>query len=207
MNETFLLGIGIILCMLTWKYAVKPTYLDSTRDELFDLRDHKLKAFFLSSEGGLHDPMYVRMRGLLNDLLRYTENASLMGFLFTLAVLARHTNKLDELNTLHESEFKSDDPTISAFCEEVRYDANAIMMRYMIRTSLLGQLLRAVAAFYAFTRVLIRSLRTHHRPLWRAACSAATSAALVTNVAAHVAPGVSGASVKNAFEARAMRQI
>lgn len=207
MSETFLLGAGIILCMLTWKYAVKPTYLDWTRDALFDLRDRKLRPFFQNSAVGLDDPMYARMRDLLNDLLRYTETATLMGFLFTLAVLAKHKNKLETLNELHENEFKSEDPYISSFCAEVRSDANAIMMRYMIRTSLLGQVLRCAFFLVACVRAVPRSILTHHKPIWTAACSAATGVALVTNVAAHVAPGVSGTSVQNAFEARAMRQI
>src|SRR5690554_942746 len=124
MSEVLLLGVGIILSMAAWKYAVKRTYLDEARDSLFDLRDCELKSFFASSEQGLNDLHYVKMRALLNNLLRYTEKASLMGFFFTVVALAKDKGQLTEISNQHDREFDSDIPEIAAFCQKIRTDAN-----------------------------------------------------------------------------------
>lgn len=207
MNETLLLGIGILLCLAVWKYAVKPTYLDEARDSLFDLRDSKLKPFFGNTENGLNDPLYIKMRGLINDLLRYTERATLVGFLITVITLAKHGKSLQKISRNHERTFESEDSRVTDFCRDIRSQANMIMMRYMIRTSVLGQIIRVIGYTVIFTRMMINSLRTCHKPIWVATCATATGAALVSNVVTHVAPGMSSTTAQNAFEARAMRQI
>lgn len=207
MSETLLLGVGIILSMAAWKYAAKRTYLDEARDSLFDLRDCDLKTFFASSKMGLNDPLYVRMRMLINNLLRYTEKASLMGFFITMVALAKDEKRLIEIGKQHDREFDSDNPEVAEFCQYIRTEANLVMMRYMIRTSVVGQVLRLIAYGILFIQTILTSIRNYHKPLWAATCSAATGAAIITSVVSHVAPGVSSAAVQNAVEARAMRQI
>jgi hypothetical protein len=207
MNETLLLGLGIISGMAVWKYAVKPTYLDEARDSLFDLRDAKLRKFFLNTERGLNDPLYVRIRELLNSLLRYTERATLAGFFITMLVLTKHRKDLETLTEAHDREFSSDDINVTEFCDKIREEANSIMMRYMIRTSVLGQILRFVMYSIIAVRTIAVSLKTYHRPIWTAACTAATGAAIVTTVVSHVVPGVSSNTVQRAFEAKAMQEI
>src|SRR5699024_12732794 len=94
MGELLLLGLGMLLFVLTWDYMAKPTYLDEARDQLFDVRYKELKDFFMTQELGLHDPAYKKLREHINGLIRYTDKATLIGFVLSLVAEVTYKNKI-----------------------------------------------------------------------------------------------------------------
>lgn len=143
--QLFLFGVGCIGIMLTWKYMWLPTLLDATRDELFDLRDEKLKKYFASTEAGLNHPMYIKLRTLINGHLRHTESFSLWEMMFMVFNIEKNP-VLDEYKTNEiNNKFKTDDEILNNFIEEVRMRGAIILARYMLRSSVI-----------AFTSFLIR---------------------------------------------------
>src|SRR5690625_824986 len=160
MGELLLLGLGMLLLVLTWDYMAKPTYLDEARDQLFDVRDKELKDFFIKQELGLHDPAYKKLREHINGLLRYTDKATLIGFVLSLVAEVKYKNKIaPQPAPRPEMDLVKDCNTaIEKFEVKIKKDTGAIMWRYMISSSVLGQFFSVLTFLMLNGQVLLTSI-------------------------------------------------
>lgn len=153
--ELVLFGLGFFLLFATWRWMLKPSLLDATRDKLFDLRE-SMRAYFVGTKEGLDHPAYKDLRMLLNGHLRYTEDLSFVGFVLTIFSAVNHKedfsavrNKLDRKFNAHtESE------ETRRYIKEVRFAASAIMLDYMIKTSLLAWFFAILGTIVTFVQNL-----------------------------------------------------
>jgi hypothetical protein len=206
MIETTLLGLGILVLMATWRWMARPTYLDEARDLLFDLRDEKVRPFFLKHHQGLHHPQYVALRTLINGHLRYTESISLLGFVTMVVWMSRNSDSARVIQNRHEAAFETTDSQVHAFCDEARREATWIMLGYAIKTSLVGRVVlffitlkhRAATCLSALKGIVLGRI-----PF---AAVTAASVATMTGIAAHMVPGVGADAAQSALEERALQQ-
>lgn len=201
MTELVALGIGMLMMIATWKWVAKPTYLDEARDKLFDLRDAKVRRYFLAMPEGLNHPMYVRTRSLINSLLRYTEKGSLIGFIATVFEMNRNSELRTEVKEQTDNMFNCDDENIASFCHEVREQASVIMFDYMAKTSIFLRILTVVFWAYFVCRSLVSALRLLKRPIIVASCSTG----ILAGVTAHAFPVLGDGALQSALEEQAMQ--
>lgn len=209
MNELLLLGLGLMLLLLTWDHVIKPTYLDEARDELFDIRDRKVRPFFQQEKLGLHDPAYKELREHINGLLRYTERATLIGLMLSLSAEARRKkdNGLEQTDSLVGQPQQHQPTAIEKFTAEIKKEVGLVMLKYMIKTSPLGQALTFFVFVYLNAQAAFRAIKKLRRPAWSSAFSTAFT---VTTLIATVAPPVNAnnlaENLQEALEAQATEQ-
>jgi hypothetical protein len=132
--DMFLVGLYGLMLLAMWKYMFKRTILDDHRDRLFDLRDH-LRAKFVQEGWSMNDPIYRRLRDLINGYLRFTESYSFHEFL-VLERGVRHNPELQShLKARMTADFETTTTGQAEFVAKFRHDAVGIMMSYMTVSS------------------------------------------------------------------------
>lgn len=124
-------GLSLLGFWLAWKFIWQPTLLDTTRDQLFDLRD-KAREWFLKNGYGLDNPTYRALRRLLNSHLRMTETVTFSRFLLFLHFESALKDIDEQLETRIEQEFSTPDRKIERYVQKVRNRAYSIMVGQMI---------------------------------------------------------------------------
>jgi hypothetical protein len=160
--ELFMMGIGGMLLMLTWRFMLKKSVLDDHRDKLFDLRD-SLRSTFVSQGWELESPIYRRLRDLINSYLRFTEHYSFAEF----SVLEAGVKRSDELQAAlkgkFDKQFSVSTPEQQEFVKKFRRQALSVMMSYMIVSSgplvIATFLLIPVVACIAFIKLICSVVR------------------------------------------------
>jgi hypothetical protein len=141
MNETFFLGINLLLIFSLWRFCWKKSILDNCRDELFGTRD-KVRDYFIANNLSLAHPGYKQLRDMLNGYLRFTEKATLINFFCFASELNANekTAKIyNEILIERDNAFEND--VLKRFAHGIRSDAALTLRRYMVYTSLIGVLL------------------------------------------------------------------
>lgn len=133
MTALFLTFVGLLILRVAWG-AWKSTCRDVARDKLFDLRD-EWREFFVSNGLSMELPEYAKVRGMINDYLRYTARFRLVGLVYTAFVAPREL--YIEAAERIEEEFRSPDPKIAAQINRIRQRAVRAVQEYMVLTSLL----------------------------------------------------------------------
>jgi len=209
MYELLLLGLGLMLLLLTWDHVIKPTYLDEARDELFDIRDKKVRAFFQEEKLGLHDPAYKELREHINGFLRYTERATLMGLMVRLSaeVKGKKENNLEQTDRPVDQPQQHQPTAVDKFSAEIKEEISLVMLKYMIKTSPLGQVLTFFVSVYLNAQAAFRAIKKLRRPAWSSAFSTALT---VTTLIAAIAPPVNAnnlaENLQEALETQATEQ-
>lgn len=204
--ETALFGIALLVFMATWRWMARPTFLDNARDQLFDLRDDVLRPYFLQRPDGLKSQMYIELRKLINGHLRYTENASFLGFVVMIAWMSKNANAARELETMHESRFKTDDAELAEFAREIRANAAMIMLGYTITTSFFAQMILGFISFGFFLkRCKYHLARLSNRSISMTSALRNVSVRVVSGMAAQAVPGVGSHAAQSALEERAFQ--
>lgn len=142
--ELMIFGINILLLMFVWKFMIRKTILDTSRDKLFDLRD-ELRATFVKNEWDLGSPIYKKLRDLLNGHLRFTEEFSIWEFVCFEALFGRDKKLRDESRTKIQKTFVSADPRQQEFITSIRRRAVVVVMEFTVYNS--GLLLIASIVF------------------------------------------------------------
>lgn len=151
MIELLLSGVGILAIMATWKFVWLPTVLDTTRDALFDLRDRKLRRYFLAKGVGLDHPVYAKLRHLLNGHLRYTKSLSLSQFVYIQMQIDKDKEAAAARFAEFDRKFKVDDPELQKFVDRIRLESSVAMLSYMVSSSPISL---AFAQLYRLTLVI-----------------------------------------------------
>lgn len=135
MSELLLAGVGLIVIVGTWKYVWLPSVLDATRDTLFDLRDRRLRRYFISQGLGLDHPVYAALRNLLNGHLRNTRSLSLSQYAYMKGQLENDKPASEKRFAEINRKFEVDEPELQKFIDRVRADSATAMLTYMVETS------------------------------------------------------------------------
>lgn len=126
-----LLGVNILLVLAAWRFMVKRTVLDHTRDKLFDLRD-EVREVFLSKGWDLNSPEYKKLRGLLNGHLRFTEEYSIWKVAYLNLIVEKNENVRAEMNARFEKVFASNIPEQLDYIHSVRQRSLMAVMDFTV---------------------------------------------------------------------------
>jgi len=135
MYQMSLTGLGILLIMASWRFMLKPSQLDRTRDRLFDLRDEELRSGFLKHEEGLNHPLYIKLRDLLNDHLRYTNKITFAEYVLMVLWMKRNHETVEKALEKHKDEYLCDDASLNELSREIRLKASGVMIVHMVESS------------------------------------------------------------------------
>ncbi len=133
MTALFLTFVCLFVLRVAWG-AWKSTCRDVARDKLFDLRD-EWREFFVANGLSMELPEYAKVRGMVNDYLRYTARFRLVGLVYT-AFFAPRELYLEVAERMDE-EFRSADARIAAEINRIRAKAVSAIQEYMLCTSML----------------------------------------------------------------------
>jgi hypothetical protein len=142
--ELMLAGIGIILSLLTWRYMWQPTVLDSARDKLFDLRDRKVRGWFVENKVSMDSPVYRALRDLLNGMLKETESMTFAQVVALLVWSNEHKELEAERRRDINKRFETDNPELGKLVKEVREKAAWILLGYVVESSPLALMLAVI---------------------------------------------------------------
>lgn len=152
MSEILLTGIGLLSLMLAWKFVWLPTVLDGTRDTLFDLRDRRLRDYFISHSISFDHPIYASLRNLLNGHLRHTESVSIFEYVHMKTLLDGDQKLFEARIAKINSKFVTQDADLQALVDEIRYESSVAMLTYMIETSVISMLMAPLVIITTFIR-------------------------------------------------------
>jgi hypothetical protein len=76
----------IFLLMAAWNYVILPSNLDSSRDQLFDLRD-ELRAHFIEKGWDISLSKYGETRAAINGYLRFIDETSIWRLMFINSII------------------------------------------------------------------------------------------------------------------------
>jgi hypothetical protein len=159
MPEVLLCGIGLLLCLASWRWMYQPSLLDQARDKIFDLRQD-VRSHFIEKGYGLDHPIYKALRDLINGHLRYTRDASLIRFLYMVFFMQRNPVFARQYKTKMDKQFASKDKDLELFANNVRMMVFAFMLEYLVKKSLvLLVMLRLAIAFAWLKRVATAAKR------------------------------------------------
>jgi len=137
MLEMILLGLGLLLTMITWKFMLKPSLLDATRDQLFDLRE-SVREHYINTGKGLTDPSYIALRGLLNAHLRFTEQVTFLRVIFAMTWRNEHAEAFAAMHRSFDKTLEAQNAETQRYVQGVRLQASVAMLDYAAKSSLLG---------------------------------------------------------------------
>ncbi|MDA8191463.1 MAG: hypothetical protein M0Z68_08385 [Gammaproteobacteria bacterium] len=157
MND-MMLGVSILLALSSWWFVYKPSLLDKTRDELFDLRQ-EIRDYFLQSGRGLDHPLYVALRDLINGHLHYTESLTMSRFVFWVHWHGKHPQEAEQLRLKVEAPFQTDDRELAAFAMNVRLRAAGQMYGHMLANTVPGVIVLALVG-----AILVMAASRQSRP-------------------------------------------
>ena len=132
--ELAVLGINILLLMAVWRFMLRKTMLDSSRDILFDLRD-ELRITFVRNGWNLNSPSYKHLRDLVNGHLRFTEEMSVSRVAYINAAIKKDKELLVYQHEKIVKIFASSDPAQKRFIDEFRKRAVTVSMNYAVYSS------------------------------------------------------------------------
>ena len=125
----FLAFIALLIAWRCWKKTVRAM----VRDRLFDLRD-ELRNHYVENGLDMNDGAYARTRERLNNLLRYTKNMRMIGYIY----FSTHVDK--EVVGAADAEFETIiqkcDSETAGLIRRVRRQSCETILLYMAATSL-----------------------------------------------------------------------
>ncbi len=129
-------AIGVLLAfialLVAWRQW-KKTARAAVRDYLFNLRD-ELREHYVANGLDMTDGAYGEIRESINNLLRYTKDMRMVGFLY----FAAHADRaaLDTVAAEFEESIKNCDEATKKLIKRTRRKACDIVLAYMATTSI-----------------------------------------------------------------------
>ncbi|AWI79454.1 hypothetical protein CEW87_08780 [Parazoarcus communis] len=176
MSQVTLLGIGLLLLLATWKFMLRPSMLDATRDRLFDLRE-SVRTHFIESGRGLTDPAYRAVRDLLNSHLRYTEEITFFGVMYQMTWFKFNEESAKHMRKVLDSHMAAHDPRLDDFIKEVRVKSAVVVLDYAVKSSLVGLLLALAGFVVIYAQKVIVAIHQAMKATGRAPATAFVQAA------------------------------
>lgn len=132
--ELLLFGVNVLLMISVWKFMIRKTILDNSRDKLFDLRD-ELRNTFIERGWGLGSPMYKKLRDLLNGHLRFTENYSVAKIVFMETAVKSNKHLEAELHMRFEKKFVTGNVDMDKYIKSIRSRSLVAVMDFAVYSS------------------------------------------------------------------------
>lgn len=129
-----LLGFNILLLVIGWKFMIRKTILDHTRDKLFDLRD-ELRHEFVQRGWDMNSALYKELRDTINAYLRYTEHYSVWRFFYMESSLKKNKPLCNYLRQKVELGYRDLDAEKVAFAKKLRIKSQQYMMDFSVYSS------------------------------------------------------------------------
>lgn len=132
--ELLFFGVNVLLLISVWKFMIRKTILDNSRDKLFDLRD-ELRTTFLERGWELSSPMYKKLRDLLNGHLRFTEDYSVSKIVFMETAVKSNQHLEAELHTRFEKKFVTGNVEMDEYIKSIRSRSLVAVMDFAVYSS------------------------------------------------------------------------
>lgn len=129
-----LFGLNLLLLVLVWKFMIRKTILDHTRDKLFDLRD-EIRDEFTRREWDMNSALYRELRDTINAYLRYTEHYSVWRFFFMESSLRKNKLLFNSLKQKIEQSYRELDTEKATFAKTIRLRSQQHMMDFSVYSS------------------------------------------------------------------------
>lgn len=156
MTEVLLFWIGVHALILTWAKLWQWTYIDDSRDRLFDVRE-ELRLYFLDRDLGLDHDIYLTLRGMINRHIRFLEEVTLTQLLSLLSVQRRRPELFKAAENKIQMSLRTDDKELEQFVLATRVRIGQILVLHISKTSLALAILSVVGTVI----LVIRSLFKH----------------------------------------------
>ena len=146
-------GVNVLILVAVWRFMIRKTVLDNSRDRLFDLRD-EVRSTFLKNGWGLDSSVYKKLRDLLNGHLRFTEDYSVFEIAYMEVSIRAEKNLQQELHDKFERVFSTGDAKQVAYIQSIRSRSLEAIMDFAVFSS--GFLVFAslmVTPFYLFFKM------------------------------------------------------
>ena len=132
MREMLGIFVAFVALLISWR-CWKKTARAMVRDRIFDLRD-ELRNHYVENRLDMTDGAYGRMRDLLNNLLRYTKDMRMIGYLYFSAHVS--DSMVDEASSEFKAAMEKCDTNTAEFIGRIRRQACEAILLYMAATSL-----------------------------------------------------------------------
>lgn len=143
--ELTMFGVNILFVLILWRFMIRKSILDDTRDKLFDLRD-EVRATFVKNGWDLGSPVYKSLRDLLNGHLRFTEEFSIWRVAYLEVSVKRSPELQSELHERVSRVFAGLNAEQAEFIKSVRARALNAVMEFAVFSSGLLHLISFVIA-------------------------------------------------------------
>lgn len=153
--ELIMFGVNALILMAVWRFMIRKTILDNSRDTLFDLRD-EVRATFVANDWSLDSPIYKKLRNLLNGHLRFTEEFSIWKVVFFDVSLKNKQELTSQMHDQVTKVFSVNDPVQKAFIQSIRRRAVVAVMNYAVFSSGFLLMLSVGSAPFVFVSMMIK---------------------------------------------------
>lgn len=125
----------VFLLMAAWNYVFLPSNLDSSRDQLFDLRD-ELRSHFIEKGWDISMSKYGDTRSVVNGYLRFIEETSIWRLMFIHSIVMKN-QKSSSKSAGHKRRANDKPGEIDLFLESIRKRALKIVISHAVSSSFL----------------------------------------------------------------------
>lgn len=132
--ETILFVVGLNILMFIWIGMWQRTFLDDSRDKLFDLRQ-EVRTFFLRNNLPLDNSVYVNLRNLLNSEIRYLEDLTFYSLFGASWLYSKNPELTDYIERSIDQLFATENKELEKYAKKVRERAIHVLILHMVRTS------------------------------------------------------------------------
>ncbi len=191
MINALFFGVNLILLIVVWNYMLRPSILDHYRDQLFDLRE-SVRDYFIHRSIALDDPIYVKLREILNHHIRFTKQMSLFEIAYFSYKLEKNKSLRDEVKGSIDGMFTTDDDDLREFIANTRVEAQRILITYLVFSSATLLFIFAGIMLTKIPRLMTHSFRQrveYFRQSVIAASGLVTSGELVEEVSIETLTG------------------
>lgn len=124
--------VAFLVLVFAWRYW-KKTARGAVRDRIFDLRD-ELRNHYVENHLDMEDGAYAKTRDRLNNLLRYTKDMRMIGYLY----FSCHVDgeMVDAAAVEFDALIQKCDSKTAALITEIRRQSCEAILLYMAATSL-----------------------------------------------------------------------
>ncbi|MBR3583583.1 MAG: hypothetical protein IKO01_09125 [Kiritimatiellae bacterium] len=155
MSATIGTFFAFIALLIAWN-RLKKVARAVVRDKLFALRD-TLRQHYVANGLDMTDGTYGQIRGLLNNLLRYTKDMRMVGYLY----FAAHVDQsdVDAAATKFDESLRKCDEATAKLIRGIRKKACDIILLYMAATSLSFISAMVAILIYLLPKKLLASIK------------------------------------------------
>ena len=156
MIQTVLFGIGGLVLLIVWSKFWQWTYIDSSKDKLYDLKS-EVRSYFMNRGMPFSHPIYQALTNLIDTQISYVSHFT-VGTLLTWTFIEDPkvlTRVRDEISKM----FTSDDAALTEFTDRVRSQAISILIVHVFETSVFLMFFAVIISVIIGLKSIVRDMR------------------------------------------------